>query len=49
MTFLSTNRVYSVEKAREKLGYEPIVGIEEGMRRTVEWLKEVDVKEALSK
>jgi len=39
MTFLSTNRVYSVDKAREKLGYVPIISVEEGIQRTIEWLK----------
>jgi len=27
----------SVEKAREELGYEPKVGLEEGMRRSIKW------------
>ncbi len=29
----------SIVKAQQKLGYEPTVGFEEGMRRTVEWLR----------
>jgi nucleoside-diphosphate-sugar epimerase len=31
---------YSIEKARRLLGYEPRVGFEEGMRRTIAWLRE---------
>lgn len=30
---------YSIEKARTMLGYEPIVGFEEGMRRCEEWAR----------
>ncbi|MBI1389896.1 MAG: SDR family NAD(P)-dependent oxidoreductase [bacterium] len=30
----------SIDKAREILGYEPLVDFEEGMRRTVEWYRE---------
>jgi nucleoside-diphosphate-sugar epimerase len=30
---------YSIEKARRVLGYEPTVGLEEGMRRCEEWLR----------
>jgi nucleoside-diphosphate-sugar epimerase len=30
---------YSIEKARRVLGYEPKVSLEEGMRRTEEWLR----------
>ena len=30
----------AVEEARRHLGYEPTVGFEEGLRRTVAWFKE---------
>ena len=30
---------YSIEKARRVLGYEPKIGLEEGMRRCEEWLR----------
>lgn len=36
--------MYNVEKAKRLLGYRPIVSMEEGMRRTVEWLKMLDEK-----
>ena len=29
----------SIEKIREKLDYEPFVSLEEGLRRTIEWVK----------
>jgi len=31
---------YSVEKARQQLGFEPTTSLEEGMRRTKEWFEE---------
>jgi sterol-4alpha-carboxylate 3-dehydrogenase (decarboxylating) len=36
VTFSCVNRWHNIEKARRVLGYEPQVGLEEGMRRTVE-------------
>ncbi|EMD39814.1 hypothetical protein CERSUDRAFT_112075 [Gelatoporia subvermispora B] len=37
VTFSCVWRCYNIEKARRLLGYEPIVGMDEGLRRTVEW------------
>jgi nucleoside-diphosphate-sugar epimerase len=34
---------YSIEKARQMLGYQPQVSLEEGMRRTAAWLKTTDI------
>lgn len=34
---VSTARWYNIEKARRVLGYAPIVGLEEGIRRAAEW------------
>ena len=34
-------RVPEIGKAREVLGFEPRVGLEEGLRRTIEWQREV--------
>jgi sterol-4alpha-carboxylate 3-dehydrogenase (decarboxylating) len=31
------NRYYDIEKARRLLGYEPIVGLNDGMKRWTEW------------
>ena len=40
MRYLARPGTYSIEKARELLGYEPAVGLDEGMRRTEDWLRE---------
>jgi nucleoside-diphosphate-sugar epimerase len=37
--FFTCNVVFSIEKARKLLGYEPEVEFAEGMRRTAEWIK----------
>ncbi len=37
--FLGLNLDYSIDKARNRLGYDPPTGFEEGMDRTFEWLK----------
>jgi dTDP-glucose 4,6-dehydratase len=33
-------RIPSVEKARDILGYEPKVDLDEGLRRTIDWYRE---------
>lgn len=33
------NRAFDISRAREELGYEPRVGLEEGLRRTAEWYR----------
>lgn len=33
------NRNYDIEKARRLLGYEPLVGLDEGMKRWTDWYK----------
>ncbi|MCL4288213.1 MAG: NAD-dependent epimerase/dehydratase family protein [Thermoleophilia bacterium] len=40
MRMLARNGGYSIEKARRVLGYEPRVGLDEGMRRCERWLAE---------
>ncbi|EJU00011.1 C-3 sterol dehydrogenase [Dacryopinax primogenitus] len=35
--YLTAERWHNIEKARRVLGYEPIVGVEEGIKRTVAW------------
>ncbi|UUY03737.1 NAD(P)-dependent oxidoreductase [Svornostia abyssi] len=39
MRYLARRGTYSIEKARTVLGYEPAVDLDEGMRRTEEWLR----------
>lgn len=33
------NRAFKIDKAKRELGYQPKVGLEEGLRRTAEWYK----------
>ena len=40
MRYLGRTGTYSIEKARRILGYEPKVGLDEGMARTEAWLRE---------
>lgn len=42
MTFLSTNRYFSIDKAKNVLGYRPIISLEDGINMTAKWLKSVD-------
>ena len=35
--FLTNNRVYTIERARNELGFAPTMPLAEGMRRTAEW------------
>ncbi|KAI9751657.1 MAG: hypothetical protein M4579_005962 [Chaenotheca gracillima] len=43
--FSCVTRYYSCEKAKMRLGYRPIVGLEEGIRRGVEWCLEREAEE----
>lgn len=38
--YFTRTGTYSIEKARRLLGYEPVIDLEEGMRRTEAWLRE---------
>jgi nucleoside-diphosphate-sugar epimerase len=38
--YLCRRGTYSIEKARKLLGFEPRIGIDEGMKRTEQWLSE---------
>ena len=37
LSFFSSNRSFSIEKARRMLGYQPKVDLAEGFKRTVQW------------
>lgn len=39
MRYFTRTGTYSIEKARRLLGYEPAVGLEQGMRQTESWLR----------
>lgn len=41
VVFLSRRAIYPNTRAREALGWEPAVGLEEGMRRTAAWFRAV--------
>lgn len=41
------NKTFSIEKAKERLGYVPSVSVEEGIRRGVEWAQETRAWELL--
>jgi sterol-4alpha-carboxylate 3-dehydrogenase (decarboxylating) len=36
VTFMCTARWYNIDKAKTTLGYKPLIGMEEGLDRTVE-------------
>lgn len=39
LRYISRGTWWSIGKARERLGYEPLCGTDEGIRRTVEWFR----------
>jgi len=41
LKFLGLNLDYSIEKARNELGYRPRIGFEEGIRQTMEWYRQM--------
>jgi len=41
--YMVAARYFNVEKARRVLGYEPIVGLEEGIKLTAAWYRERDI------
>lgn len=40
LTWYATNRGWDISRARSELGYRPRVGLEEGLRKTMNWYKE---------
>jgi nucleoside-diphosphate-sugar epimerase len=44
-----SNMVYSAKKMRDVLGYKPRILPEEGMKRTIQWLKKQDLKKIKTK
>jgi len=42
--YMTMPRYYNIEKARRILGYEPVIGIEEGINKSAEWYRERDIK-----
>lgn len=40
ITYSTMTRYYDISKAKRRLGYKPIVGLEEGIRKSVKWILE---------
>lgn len=48
VNYVTRPYAYSIAKAQSQLGYEPKIDLEEGMRRTQEWLQKTDLQKASS-
>lgn len=46
IVYSSMTRYYNISKARERLGYKPIVPLGEGIKRSVDWFMETHKEEA---
>ena len=46
MNYSALTRYFNIEKARKRLGYEPVTGVEVGLKRSVEWLMEKEKADA---
>ncbi|KAH7106022.1 3-beta hydroxysteroid dehydrogenase/isomerase family-domain-containing protein [Auriculariales sp. MPI-PUGE-AT-0066] len=46
LAVVSCHRWYNIEKARRVLGYEPKIGLEEGIKRSVAWIKQQEALKA---
>ncbi|KAJ9113648.1 hypothetical protein QFC22_005956 [Naganishia vaughanmartiniae] len=44
--FATQKRYYNAERARRLLGYEPVVGVEEGLKKTMEWYNAEEARKA---
>ena len=47
--YVGMRRYYDIGKAWRRLGYEPIVGLQEGIERSVKWFEEERRREAEKK
>ncbi|CAK7222889.1 erg26, C-3 sterol dehydrogenase [Sporothrix curviconia] len=47
IVYACMTRYYNISKAKQRLGYEPIVSLEEGIRRGVAWFQEQETKNAV--
>jgi nucleoside-diphosphate-sugar epimerase len=45
---MTRDQGYPIEKAQRELGFAPKVGVEEGFRRTIEWLQSTEGQAALA-
>jgi nucleoside-diphosphate-sugar epimerase len=44
---MAGSRTYSIEKAKREIGYQPIIGLEEGLRQLEHWVKSIGGTEGL--
>jgi nucleoside-diphosphate-sugar epimerase len=49
LKFMSSNLRYDINRARQELGYEPRVDVEEGLERTIDWLKATGIEQIKTK
>jgi nucleoside-diphosphate-sugar epimerase len=40
LDFFLKNRAFSIARAQQDLGYQPKVGLDDGLRRTFEWYRQ---------
>ena len=40
LEFFTDDRAFSIDKAKRLLGYRPTIGLDEGIRRTIQWYRE---------
>ena len=46
VNYSALTRYFNIDKARKRLGYEPVTGVEVGLKRSVEWLMEKEKADA---
>ncbi|KAI1112397.1 sterol-4-alpha-carboxylate 3-dehydrogenase [Nemania sp. NC0429] len=46
VSFSCMTRYYNISKAKDRLGYEPLVALDEGIRRSVKWFLEQEAEKA---
>lgn len=49
VNFATQKRYFNTERARRLLGYEPIWGVEEGLKKTLEWFNAEEARKAAAK
>ncbi|MDH3259793.1 MAG: NAD-dependent epimerase/dehydratase family protein [Acidimicrobiia bacterium] len=45
---MTRDQGYPIEKAEDELGFAPTIGVDEGFRRTIEWLRSAEGQKALT-
>lgn len=47
VVYATATRYHNIDKAKRLLGYQPVVGVDEGIKRSVQWYKEEEERERL--